>query len=235
MEDNYYDMLPEVVQQKMAKAESTLMRNVYIWMTLALCITGLTALITASSPALLGLVFGSRIGYIGLIIAEIALVLFLVARIDRMSVGTATLMFILYSVVNGLTLSVIFLAYELGTIYTAFFVAAGTFAAMAVVGSFIQKDLSGIGRILIMALIGVIIASLVNLFMHNSMLDYIISWISVLIFTGLTAYDAQKIKNMMIGMSVNETTQKFAILGALTLYLDFINLFLNLLRIFGRD
>lgn len=235
MENNYYDMTPEVVQQKIAKAESTLMRNVYIWMTLALCITGLSALVTARSEALLNFVFGSQFGLWALLIGEIVLVIVLVARIERMSVGTATLMFILYSVVNGLTFSSIFFAYDFGTISTAFFVAAGTFAAMAIVGSFIQRDLSGIGRICIMALIGIIIASLVNLFLGNSMLDYIISWISVVVFTGLTAYDAQKIKGMMTGMTVNDTTQKFAILGALTLYLDFINLFLSLLRIFGRD
>lgn len=235
MEDNYYDMTPEVVQQRIAKAEGTLMRNVYVWMTLALCITGLAAFLTTRSEALLSLVFGSRLGFWGLLIGEIVLVFVLVARIERMSVGTATLMFILYSVVNGLTLSSIFFAYDIDTISTAFFVTAGTFAVMAVIGSFTQRDLSGIGRICIMALIGIIIASLVNLFLGNSMLDYIISWISVVVFTGLTAYDAQKIKGMMTGMTVNDTTQKFAILGALTLYLDFINLFLSLLRIFGRD
>jgi len=216
---------------------ATLMRNVYLWMTLALVITGLTAALTAKSEAMLSFIFGGKYTFIGLIIAELVLVFILAGRIQKMSFSTATLMFILYSVVNGLTLSAIFVVYSMGSIATTFFITAGTFAALAVYGTITKKDLSGWGKFLFYALIGLIIAGIVNIFMHNTIFDFVVSVIGVVIFAGLTAYDSQKIRQMMATASeVNDSTMKLALIGSLSLYLDFINLFLYLLRIFGsRD
>lgn len=214
---------------------ATLMRNVYIWMTLALVITGLTAFVTAHSAVLLSILFSSRISLFVVILAELGLVMYLSARIDKMSFTTATLMFILYSVVNGLTLSVIFLVYSISAITTTFFATAGTFASMAIIGSVTKKDLSGFGKFFLMSIIGLIIASVVNIFMGNAMLDLIISGVGVVIFAGLTAYDSQKIRQMLATMDdVDDSSMKLALIGSLSLYLDFINLFLYLLRIFGR-
>lgn len=214
---------------------ATLMRNVYIWMTLALVITGLTAFVTAHSAALLSILFSSKISLFLVILAELGLVMYLSARIDKMSFTTATLMFILYSVVNGLTLSVIFLVYSISAITTTFFATAGTFASMAIIGSVTKKDLSGFGKFFLMSIIGLIIASVVNIFMGNAMLDLIISGVGVVIFAGLTAYDSQKIRQMLATMDdVDDSSMKLALIGSLSLYLDFINLFLYLLRIFGR-
>ncbi len=214
---------------------ATLMRNVYLWMTAALAITGLTALVTARSEMMINFIFGNQLIWIGLLIAELVLVIWLSARIEKMSFSTATVMFILYSVVNGLTLSVIFIAYEIGSIATTFFIAAGMYAGMALIGFFTKKDLSAIGKFGLMALIGLIIAMVVNMFVQSSGLDLLISGIGVIVFAGLTAYDSQKIRNTLaLADDVNDITMKFALMGALTLYLDFINLFLYLLRIFGN-
>lgn len=215
-------------------AERSLMRNVYGWMTLALAVTGLMAYYTANAAWALSIIASPAVWV--LLIAEIVLVFVLSARIDKMSFKTAAIMFALYSLLNGMTLSVIFLAYSISTIASAFFVTAGTFGGMALVGSFIKKDLSGMGKFLLFALIGLIIASIVNIFIMNSTMDFIISIVGVLLFAGLTAYDSQKIKQMLqtYGSEVNETTQKIALMGALSLYLDFINLFLYILRLFGR-
>lgn len=214
--------------------QKTLMRNVYGWMSLALVITAVMAYYTSQSYNLLNFLFASK-GIWVLLIAEIALVVILSARIHKISFATAGVLFALYSIVNGMTLSSIFLVYTQSSLTSTFFIAAGTFAGMAVVGSVIKKDLSGIGRIAIMALIGLIIASVVNIFLNNSALDWAISLIGVVIFVALTAYDAQKIKDMIfVCDDVNEQTQKIALLGALSLYLDFINLFLYLLRLFGK-
>ena len=171
----------------------------------------------------------------GLLIAEIGLVMYLSARIQRISFTTATLLFIAYSIVNGLTLSILFMVYTMSSIATTFFITAGTFGAMALFGYITQKDLTRIGSLCGMAVIGLIIAMIVNMFLHNSMMDMVISGIGVLVFVGLTAYDSQKIKQMLTGndIEINETTQKIALMGALTLYLDFINLFIYLLRLFG--
>ena len=169
-------------------------------------------------------------------IAEIALVIYLSARIMKMSFLTAALSFAAYSILNGVTMSFIFFAYTMASIAQTFFITAGTFGAMAIVGFFIKKDLSTVGRALIMLLIGIIIATVVNIFLHSSGLALILNYLGVLVFTGLTAYDSQKIKEMMLAASeqgVTDQTQKLALLGSLSLYLDFINLFLYLLRIFG--
>lgn len=214
-----------------------LMRKVYIWMTLALAITGVVAFGVASSPVLVTKLFmgGTTTMWI-LMIAELGLVWFLSARVMKMSLQTATLMFIVYSILNGVTLSVIFLAFSGALIAQAFFITAGTFGAMALYGYTTKKDLSSIGSILFMALIGLIIASIVNYFLGNSMLDLIISVAGVLIFVGLTAWDTQKIKAMLeeYAYDMSEGSQKLALLGALTLYLDFINLFIYILRLLSK-
>ena len=212
-----------------------LMRKVYVWMTLALVITGFTAYAVAATPNLQQLVFANTWVLWGLIIAEVGLVIAINAAINKLSLAMATLLFILYSVINGATLSVIFVAYSIGTISKVFFITAGTFAVMAFIGYVTKTDLSKMGKILFMALIGIIIATVVNIFVKSSGLDMILSYVGVLVFVGLTAYDTQKIKQMLWQAgNVSETSQKVALLGALSLYLDFINLFLYLLRIFGR-
>lgn len=220
----------------LSQAFPALIRKVYVWMTMALAITAITAYGVATSPALLELIFSSKLTFFGLIIAELALVFWLSARIYKLSLTTATLMFILYSVINGATLASIFVFYSMNIIAQTFLVTAGTFGAMAVYGYFTKKDLTSWGRLLFMALIGLIIAGIVNLFLHNSVMDFIISGLGVLVFVGLTAYDSQKIKQMLaVQTDMGETAQKVALMGALSLYLDFINLFLYLLRLFARE
>lgn len=216
-------------------AVATLMRNMYVWMAIALVITGFTAFAVANTYSMISALVTSPIIYYGLIFAELGLVYYLSSRIFRMSFATAGLLFAVYSIVNGVTLSLIFLIYELGSIVSTFFITAGTFGAMAVVGSFLKKDLSFIGRFALMALIGLIIAGVVNIFMRSEGFSFIIAIIGVLVFTALTAYDAQKMKNLIAenGYEVNENTQKLALIGALELYLDFVNLFLYLLRLLG--
>ena len=222
-------------QLEMSQAFPVLMRKVYVWMTLALAITGMTAYYVATSPTIIGAILSNSVLFYGLIIAEFALVLGLSAAINRLSLFSATLMFILYSVVNGATMSFIFLLYEMTSIATVFFITAGTFGAMAVVGYTTKKDLTSMGRILFMGLIGLVIASLVNIFLKSSGMTLVLSYVGVIIFVGLTACDSQKIKHMLMqAPDVSEGTQKLALLGALTLYLDFINLFIYLLRIFGK-
>lgn len=216
-------------------AQSTLMRSVYTWMTLALAITGLTAMYMAKSLTVINMMMQNSMLFWGVLIAEVVLVMYMSARINKISFTTATLLFIAYSILNGVTLSILFLVYTASSIATTFFVTAGTFGAMALFGYVTKKDLTRIGSLCIMGVIGLIIASVVNMFLHNSMMDMIISYVGVLLFVGLTAYDAQKIKHLLSGddIEVNESTQKIALLGALTLYLDFINLFIYLLRILG--
>lgn len=219
----------------MQRALPILMRKVYLWMTLPLAITGITAYGVAHSYTLLSLIYGSSIGIWVLIIATLALVVAISSAIDRLSLSTATLLFALYSLLNGAMLSSIFLAYSSTIITQTFLVTAGTFAAMAFIGYTTKTDLTSVGKLLLMALIGIIIASVVNIFVGSSTLDMIICYVGVLLFVGLTAYDSQKIKRMLAERDdVGEVSQKIALLGALSLYLDFINLFLYLLRIFGR-
>ena len=212
-------------------AQSTLMRSVYTWMTLALAITGLTAMYMAKSLTVINMMMQNSMLFWGVLIAEVVLVMYMSARINKISFTTATLLFIAYSILNGVTLSILFLVYTASSIATTFFVTAGTFGAMALFGYVTKKDLTRIGSLCIMGVIGLIIASVVNMFLHNTMMDMIISYVGVLLFVGLTAYDAQKIKHLLSGddIEVNESTQKIALLGALTLYLDFINLFIYLL------
>lgn len=225
-----------LVRNYAAKAAQTaLFRSVYLWMTLALVITGFVAMYVAKSYALISMIAQNSIMFWGILIAELGLVMYMSARINRISFTTATLLFIAYSVLNGVTMSILFMVYTLSSIAITFFVTAGTFGAMALFGYVTKKDLTRIGSLCIMGVIGLIIASVVNLFLQNSMMDMIISYVGVLLFVGLTAYDSQKIKQLLGGddIEVNETTQKIALMGALTLYLDFINLFIYLLRILG--
>lgn len=236
-QENWYDV--DSLRNKdyaMSTAFPALMRKVFVWMTLALAITGLTAYGVATSPAILSLIFSSKVTFFGLIIAEFALVFAISGAINRLSLSTATLLFILYSVINGATLSTIFFAFSVATIGKVFFITAGTFGAMALVGYTTKTDLTSMGKLLFMALLGIIIASVVNMFVASSGLDLILSYVGVLVFVGLTAYDTQKIKQMcQAAPDAGESAQKLALIGALSLYLDFINLFLYLLRIFGSN
>lgn len=232
--DEYMKMINEA-EGFGSVALPALMRKVYVWMTLALAITGITAFGVAHSPALLSMIFSSRAVFFGLCIAELALVIYLSARLHKISLATGTMMFILYSVLNGVVLSSIFLVYTMSSIASTFFICAGTFGAMSLIGYTTRTDLSKLGSILIMALIGLIIASVVNIFVGSSLMDLLICWAGVLIFVGLTAWDTQKIKMMLGSMEyADESAQKLALIGALGLYLDFVNLFLYMLRLFGR-
>ena len=222
-------------QLESSLAFPTLMRKTYLWMTFALIITGLTAYTVATNETFTYFLFQHQSLVWVLFGAELLLVIGLTAAIRKLSLPVATLMFVVYAALNGITFSSIFWAYTMGSIATTFFITAGTFGAMSLFGYFTKSDLSSWGKILLMALIGLIIATVVNLFVHNSMLDLVVSYAGVLIFVGLTAYDTQKIKQMfLMAPDASDETQKYAVLGALTLYLDFINLFLYLLRIFGR-
>ena len=219
---------------EMSAAFPVLMRKVYLWMTLALVITGFTAYYVAHNETLMTALVTNQILFWGLVIGELALVIGLSAAINKLSLTVATLMFVIYSVVNGATMSFIFLVYTYSSITNVFFISAGTFAAMALFGYFTKADLSSMGKILMMALIGIIIATIVNFFTKSDGLAMILNYLGVLVFVGLTAYDSQKIKNMMMAApDAGEVAQKMALLGALSLYLDFINLFLYLLRILG--
>lgn len=236
MEVNELDRLIREQEGSLSLAFPALMRKVYVWMTLALVLTGITAYGVASSPGLMMTIIQTPAIMWGLIIAELAIVIAISAAINRLSLTTATLLFVLYSVLNGATLSLIFAVYTMSSIANVFFITAGTFGVMAAYGYFTKRDLSSWGRLLLMALIGLIIATLVNVFLvKSSGFDLILSYAGVLIFVGLTAYDTQKIKQMLaMQTDMGEGAQKVALLGALSLYLDFINLFLYLLRIFGR-
>jgi len=225
-------------QQEMTNASTfkVLMRKVYLWMTLALMITGITSAGVANSPNILALIYSSQVVMWGIIIAEFGLVIYISARLEKLSLSTATTLFALYSILNGVMLSSIFLLYSTAIISKVFFITAGTFGVTALYGYATKKDLSSLGNILFMALIGLVIATVVNVFMKSAMFDLILSYIGVIIFVGLTAWDSQKIKHMMmVQQDADESSQKLALIGALSLYLDFINLFLYLLRIFGRS
>jgi FtsH-binding integral membrane protein len=209
--------------------------KVYGWMTLALAITALVASFVAGTPALVKAIVTNEILFYGLLIAELALVAGLSAWIGKMSGTVATLVFIFYSALNGLTLSVIFLIFTAASLGITFLVTAGTFGITAVYGYLTKSDLSSIGNIAFMGLIGFLLASVVNLWMESSAVYWITTYVGIAVFVGLTAYDTQKIKRMnVIGNAGTDEDRKEAIMGALALYLDFINLFLLLLRFFGR-
>lgn len=220
-----------------AVRERTIIRNVYLWMTLGLILTGVVALGFASTPGLVISLVKNPILFFGLIVGELLLVFFLSARIMHLSPAAATLGFAGYSVLNGVTLSLIFLAYTGASITSALFITAGMFAGMSLYATLTKRDLSSMGHYLIMGLWGIIIASIVNIFLKSTFFYWLVSYAGVALFLGLTAYDTQMIKKMsdQIGDNVSEADYlRLSILGALKLYLDFINLFLFILRIFGR-
>ncbi len=209
------------------------MDRVYLWMTAGLLLTGAVAVGVANSPELQALIFGNGVILIGLIVAQFGIVIGLTWLIQRISAPVATALFLLYAALTGLTLSSVFLAYTSASVATTFFVTAGAFAGLSAFGYLTKRDLSGIGRFLVMALIGLLLATVANFFLRNSGLTLVLTYLGVLIFAGLTAYDTQRIKTMMADVQGEEGIQRMAIYGALTLYLDFINLFLYLLRILG--
>ena len=215
---------------------STLFKSVYLQMAAALTVTGLTAYFVANSPQLLYSIYSNSASIWVLLIAQFGLVIWLSSRVMKMSMTSATILFILYSVVTGVTFSSIFLLYTMESIASTFFVTAGTFFAMSLIGYTTRMDLSKIGNILYMLLIGLLIATVVNIFVASSGLYWVITYAGVIIFTGLIAWDTQKLKTIFIEYgSADDNGQKLALLGALTLYLDFINLFLFLLRILGGN
>lgn len=220
---------------ELSRSFPLLMRKVYTWMTMALVITGIIAYGVSTSKSMMTMLYTSITPLIIAAIAEIGIVIYLSSRIHKLSLVAATGWFIIFSAINGLTMGWIFAAFTIASIAKTFFVTAGTFGAMALIGSTTKKDMTKMGGILLMALIGLIIAGVVNLFLRSSIMDLIVSGLGVLIFTGLTAWDAQMIKRMLMNApDAGESAQKIALLGSLSLYLDFINLFLYLLRFFGN-
>jgi FtsH-binding integral membrane protein len=215
---------------------NTFIQSVYNWMAIGLALTGGVAFYVANSPALMNLIFGNRMLFYGLIIGELGLVFYLSSRVQKIQASTATALFVLYAALNGATLSMIFRVYTGTSIASTFFVCSGTFVACSIYGMVTKRDLTSMGGFMRMGLIGIIIASVINLFIQSSSMQMIISYIGVLVFVGLTAYDTQKLKHMALtqpaGLEAG-VVRKGAIIGALTLYLDFINLFLMMLHIMG--
>lgn len=230
-ERNYRDTTYEV-------AERMTMNRVYGWMSLALVVSALAAVFTVNSPAVLEFIYGSRITFFGLIIAELGMVWYLSARIMSLSFPTAALLMGAYSVLNGITLSSVLLVYAEATVHAAFLSTAATFAVMSAVGYFTRTDLTRMGSMLLMALVGLIVATVVNMFLQSDGLTTIITYVGLLIFIGLTAYDTQKIKHalaMQDQYAMQIDVRKIALMGALSLYLDFINMFLYILRLLDRN
>ena len=234
MENNKNNQEEERAQSS-ALSFPALMSKVYLWMTLALVVTGMTAYYVASSPAILYAIVSNQIAFWGLFIGELVLVFVLSSRILSLSFVTASLMFVIYSIMNGVFVSFILLAYTEQSIATTFLITAGTFGAMSLFGFVTKRDLSAMGRILFMLLIGLLIATVVNIFMKAEGLALILNYAGVVIFVGLTAYDTQSIKQMLQEHGDKEGAEKIALLGSLSLYLDFINLFIYLLRFFGES
>ncbi len=230
-----------VTQSSFSNASSlvrvnTFIRSVYNWMAIGLGLTAFTAFYVANSQALLQIIFGNRMVFFGLIIGELGLVFYLSARVQKIQASTATALFVLYSVLNGATLSAVFLAYTSASIVSTFFICALTFSACSVYGMVTKRDLTSMGGFMMMGLIGIIIATVVNMFLRSPAMTMLISYVGVIVFVGLTAYDTQKLKTMAMTQPDNASgamVRKGAIMGALTLYLDFINMFIMLLHIFG--
>jgi len=215
-----------------AERVTAFLRAVYGWMCVGLGVTAAVAYTTASSPALLQLIFGNQLVFFALIAGELGLVFYLSARVAKIAPGTAAALFLVYSALNGLTLSVILLAYTGASVGNAFLVCAGTFAALAIYGSTTSRSLAGLGQFAFMGLIGLILASIVGIFWQNDMLQFLIACAGVIVFTGLTAWDAQRLKQMALALPEGQGGS-YAVVGALSLYLNFVNLFLMLLRLFG--
>jgi FtsH-binding integral membrane protein len=230
-----YQYPSDALAQAQAR-ERSIMSQTYLWMTAGLLVTGAIASLTANSPTLLNLIYGSQWTFMILVIVEIGLVVGISAGINRLSPAAATGLFLLYSGLNGLTLASIFLVFTNESIASTFFITAGTFAVMSVIGYTTKRDLTSLRGLLFMGLIGFFLGSLVNFFLANETFYWILTYAGIAVFIGLIAYDTQKLKRISASMAEadNATTSRMAILCALTLYLDFINLFLLLLRIFGR-
>ncbi len=231
-----YPRSSDSIVQRASTGLSTYMAQVYGWMTCGLLLTAFVSWYAANTPEVMQLVFANRITFFGLIIVQLGLVVLLSMMVHKLSGAVATGIFMLYSALTGLTMASIFLVYTYSSIASTFVVTAGMFGAMSLWGYTTKRDLSGMGSMLFMALIGIVLASLVNLWLKSTALMWAVTYIGVVVFVGLTAYDTQKLKN--IGESINvedkENLRRYSIMGALTLYLDFINLFLMLLRIFGN-
>ena len=228
------------VPLKTARAQvqvNEFIRSVYNWMAIGLGLTGVVAFYVSNSETLMKLIFGNQIIFFGLIIGELVLVFTISARVHKMQASTATYLFVLYAALNGATLSAIFLIYTSSSITSTFFICAATFIASSIYGMVTKRDLTSMGQFMFMGLIGIVIASVVNLFVRSSGMSLVVSYIGVVVFVGLTAYDTQKLRTMALSQPAgldSGTVRKGVILGALTLYLDFINLFLMLLRILGN-
>jgi FtsH-binding integral membrane protein len=224
---------PFVPTYSMADRVGTFLRAVYGWMCAGLLITAMTAWIVASTPALVLAVLTNRLLFWGLIIAQLGIVFALSARVHRLAPSTASVLFIAYSALTGLTISSVLLAFTGESVATTFVVTAGMFGALAIWGTVTPRNLQGAGQFLFMGVVGIVLASLVGLFWHSDGLQFIISFIGVIVFSGLAAYDAQRLKGMALAMPEGQTGS-YAIVGALALYLDFVNLFLFLLRFMGH-
>ena len=216
-----------------AERVTDFLRKVYAWMGAGLAISGLVAFQVAGSPAITGYLVSHQLVYLGLFVAELGLVFYLSARAARLAPSTATALFVGYAALNGVTLSFVLLAYTGQSVASTFLVTAGMFGAMALYGSTTKRSLAGFGQFLFMGLVGVVLASLVGLFWHNSALQFVIAAVGVIVFTGLAAWDAQRLKQMALATPEGQV-ESLAIVGALALYLDFINLFLSLLFLFGN-
>ena len=232
--DNNRVRSPSITESQIASEQAEFMRKVYAYMAGGLAITALAAYMVSTSQAALELILGNRLVFYGLLGGELAMVFYFTSMVRRMSATGAAAMFFAYALLNGLTLSVIFLIYTRASISTTFVVAAGTFGGMSIYGFLTKRNLDGVGNFMVMGLWGLILASVLNIFMHSETIYWLTTYMGVLIFVGLTAYDTQKIKELSAGNFDAEESSKTAIHGALVLYLDFINLFLFLLRLLGR-
>ena len=232
---NQFEMTPstafETSTAQAAERVTAFLRKVYGWMFVGLAVTSAVALAVASS-GLAPILFANRLVFFGLVIGELGLVFYLSARVNRLASGTAAVLFLIYSALNGVTLSLIFLGFTGASIVTTFVVTAGMFGALALFGSTTKRSLAGVGQFVGMGLIGLILAMLVGMFWHNDGLQFVISIVGVIVFTGLTAWDSQRLKQMATALPDGQVGS-YAVVGALSLYLDFINLFLFLLRFFG--
>jgi len=216
-----------------AEFVAAFMRGVYGWMCGGLAITAVIAWLVASSPSLTAAIFGNGWLFWVLVLAQLGIVFALSARVDRMAASTASLLFVGYSALTGVTLSSILLVFTGESVFTTFAVTAGMFGALAIYGTVTRRELSGLGQFLFMGLVGLVLASVVGLFWHNDALQFLISFVGVIVFSGLTVYDAQRLKSLALATTAGPTSGA-TIVGALALYLDFINLFLFLLRFLGN-
>ncbi|MCD4721282.1 MAG: Bax inhibitor-1/YccA family protein [Desulfobacula sp.] len=230
------DSYSSVSQTAVLVKTNSFIRSVYNWMAIALALTGFTAYYVSHNAAMVQLIYGTPGLIMILIFAELGFVFFLSARIQKIKATTATALFTIYSILNGITLSYIFLRYTATSIVSTFMICAVTFLACSVYGMVTKKDLTSLGGFMFMGLIGIIVASVVNIFIQSSAMQMIISYVGVMVFIGLTAYDTQKLKTMAVSLPDNASgamIRKGALMGALALYLDFINLFIMMLHIFG--